>query len=782
MILREHYAESLLGSGGEDGNLLTLDYTATATPETETLGQLLLSFGTLFTVTTPTGEVLPLLRKETIELEGVPGGGGQITVRIRYVQRAEDLSTDATVVAVPPAPLNGNAVPDFTPSPIALPLLSHHWKLKVTNPYVAPVSELRCTGTCQDTPDNKALLETGLDGTILAVATPQFGILAGMVNDRVDFEPIPGGGGMLKVTLVWRSLYSDPDPADFPLVEIRCATGLTPGSCTLTKSLRGTPPTLSQNLGDALNFEGIFQGTVVNIDRYGSAGGLYTASVTARDARWEMAAAIIGSTPGSTDAGAAANAALRGYEWVFNRGGLPDKAPSGPTFQEGNGSVFWAYGDILSALTAAYMPAAVTALPDWGGLTNADQLPGEIDLRGRDLRSAVDSLLAQIGYTWTLRYDSSGTTLYPFQQPDGTVSVPIGSLLANPLAAATAKRAETLQDAYTETEALSAPALCQCGFASGGTGGITGLANLTVETLGDSEFAYEYRPDFSAISGLFPFVADRPSGSRGYPLHHDLAVRLIDGTSTYTAARASGTPGAASASLPTTSYFWVTWDALDGAWRRVVGGIELRLHPSAVRVRRQIAIYSSDATQQMPKVEQVRPLDHAGFQIAGTLAFVSDYRVSATASGAAVAGNRSRVLTQRQIVPAFAATWVGDAFDAGNLNGYQVIGGATTLVSVDAQLQAIAAAAQAAQIADRVQGEAKLDYWPDAAAVGKTLSLDGGLFGGDAGMITEAVFRRSNRESCTLRSSNQPVSSAQGRMKPVEAAKRHFLNQLASAA
>jgi len=775
MILREHYAES--HTGGGDGTLLTLNYTATATPQTATLSQLLLSFGTLFTVTTPTGEVLPLLRKDSIELEGVPGAGGQITVRIRYVQLAEDLSTDATVVAVPPAPLNPAALLDFTPSPIALPLLSHHWKLKVTNPYVAPVSELRCTGTCQDTTDNKTLFETGLDGTPVTVATPQFGLLTGMVNDRVDFEPIPGGAGLLKVTLIWRSLYADPDPDDYPLVEIRCTTGLTPGSCTLTKSLRGTPPTLSQNLGDPLDFEGIFQGTVVNIDRYGSAGGLYTASVTARDARWEMAAAIIGSVPVSADAGAAANAALRGYEWIFNRDGAPDKAPSGPTFQEGGGAVFWAYGDILSALTAAYMPAAVTTLPDWGGLTNADQLPGEIDLRGRDLRSAIDSLLAQIGYTWTLRYDTSGTTLYPFQQADGTVSIPIGSLLANPLAAATAKRAETLQDAYTDTEVLSAPALCQCGFASGG---FAGLANLTAQTLNDSEFAFEYRPDFSTINSLFPFVANRPTGMRGYPLHPDLAVRLLDGTSTYASTRASGTPGAASASLPATSYFWVTWDALDGAWRRVVGGIALSLHPSAVRVRRQLAIYSTDATQQLPKIEQVRPLDHAGFQIAGTLAFVSDYRVSATASGAAVTGNRTRVLTQRQIVPAFTATWVGDAFDGSDLNHYQVIDGAT-LVSVDAQLQAIAAAAQSAQLADRIQGEARLDYWPEQAAVGKTLSLDGGLFGGDAGIITEAVFRRSGQESCTLRSSNQPVSSAQGRMKPVEAAKRHFLNQLASA-
>jgi hypothetical protein len=767
MIVREHYADSYPAGAG--GDLFRLDYAASAIPEAATVAQFLASAGLLFTVTTPRDLVCPGLRKETIELEG---GAEQITAKIRYVQRAEDQELAGGALAILPAGAAGGDLPVVAPGAIALPLLSHHWRLRVSGAFLAPAYDLRCTGTCLDDPSVKALLQDSLGGVPLAVPTPQFGILGGMVKTEVAFEPHDGPAGMLRVTISWRSATAGPE--EFPLVEIRCTTGLTPGSCTLTKSLRCAAPSLSETLGQTLAFEGRFTGRVVNVDRYVGSSGLYTASLTALDARWEMAGTVIGSAPIGVGADAAASYALRGYEWVFNRHGAPDRSASGTQFDAGDDAVYWTFGDILTALSDAYLPSTVTA-PAWAGLANAGKTPGEIDLRGRDLASAIDTLLAQIGYTWTLRYSGSGAVLFPFNAADGTLSVPTGSIAAQSRAATYAKRADTIRDAYGQTEVLSGPALCQCGFASQ-AGSFAGFAPLVQATLEDAEFAYSFRPDFSNINSLFSLVPNRPGA--GYPLHADLGSRLLDGAPGYAPARNSGDAAPASPSLPATSYFWVSWDDLGGAWRRVAGGIELRLFPGEVVVRRRITVYQENASQDTPKTEEVRPLDRAGFKIAGTLAFVTDARSSAlSGTGTGLPVPRLRVVTQRDLVPVYAQAWIGDAFDADDLNGYAAFG-PSTLVSADAQLADLAAAAQAGQATARVESEARLDYWPDAGAIGQELSLDGADFGGASGIVTELVLRRAASESCVVRASNQPLSSAQGRMEPVAAARRHFLSQL----
>lgn len=540
---------------------------------------------------------------------------------------------------------------------------------------------------------------------------------------------------------------------------------------------RGSPPVLSQGLGDPFSFEGIFTGRVCNIDRHASSGGLYSASLTALDARWEMAGAIVGSPPPSGDGSASASAAARGYEWVFNRGGQPDKAPGAPQFQDGTDAAFWTFGDILDLLCRAYLPASVSA-PAWGGLAHASNVPGEVDLRGRDLATALDGLLAQMGYTWTLRYGGGSATLHPFNAADGTISAPAGPASANALAAPIASQSETIQDAYDETEALSGPAACQCGFSSAPSGPFSALPALILRESLDADSAYEYRPDFSSISGLFPFLSDRPG--RGYPLRAELASRLGDESpaASYAPPRVSGTSGSSLLGLALPAYFWATWDDLQGEWRRVLGGVELRRHPAAVLVRRKIVVYASGATRQRPKAEQVEPLAHSGFQIAGTLAFTTDYRLSSVASGGGAALSRRRVVTHRRIVPAYAASWIGESFDPDDLNGYAVHGSLVTLVDAQAQLDALADAAQAGQTAERAQSEARLGYWPGADAVGKTLALDGSFFTGPQGIVTEAVFRRGAAQTCLLRATNQPLSDAQRRMEPVAAARRQFLSQL----
>jgi hypothetical protein len=141
---------------------------------------------------------------------------------------------------------------------------------------------------------------------------------------------------------------------------------------------------------------------------------------------------------------------------------------------------------------------------------------------------------------------------------------------------------------------------------------------------------------------------------------------------------------------------------------------------------------------------------------------------------------RRRTVTQPEIVPAYACAWVGDDFDPDDLNGYTVNAGLTTLVDVQAQLDALAQAAQAGQAAERVQSSALLDYWPGGSGglVGKTLSFGGSFLTGPEGIVTGMTLRRGATDTCLLRATNQPLSGGQGRLAEAAAARRHFLNLL----
>jgi hypothetical protein len=772
MIISEHYVE--VAPSAQDGVMRRVEYTARAIPTSETLSRILLSRNQLFNITTPLGDTFSFCRKESIQLTGAPGIQAQIDVKISYVQRVEDQDASEAVSIIPSDPSADR--PEILPAEIDLPVKSHHWVLEVSDAYVSPKQQLTATGTCINNPEIKASLLAGINGTAGTVKTPQFGLVAGMIKNDVRFDPWMGLRGDLQYSITWASLTApDPEEDEYPVVTINHTTGITPGSATITKPGRATPvPTTSYDVGDTMNLSN-FHGTVVEISKSAASNSASTTSVTAYDNRWAMMGIIIGSSmiqgPG------AALYARRGFEFVFNRYGFPDKGET-QVWDETPGAVFWTFADILQALCDSWLPSSMfSGIPNWSLLEGSNRTPGEFDARGIDMATAIDTLLAQLGYTWTIRYSSGGQQLFAFRTSVGNVSIPIASLASDPTAA-TASQNSTIRDSYGKTEILSGPILLQCGWTDDPE--MSGYANLIKQEVSDGETWAIFKPDSTNLESLFPgLIKNKEEHARGYRFHHELVDRTNNDGSDYLPERLS-TDEITGKTIPAGVFAWCRIG--EGEIRRIAGGIEIQQNPPFIRVNRSISVYVVGATPVNPETETIRPAELTTFYLLMTLAIVSDFRLLGEAGDLGdLPIDRIRIANRDDIIPAYAEKSFLEAIPVGisdSLNDLiESESGLTALVNAQGQLDDLADAAHASQSTAAISTDVSVKYWP-SVKVGNALSLSGGGFESSAGMVTDIRFSRGKERTCQIRATNQPISRGQGQLMTVEAARQHFLREV----